>query len=83
MKDRKFHPITSAVMETCMAIGIDFAKIIWAIHTYTARNDNLHNLINNFIAEENFPKIANIIYNDLAELGNIMSVEMCEKEQCM
>ena len=82
-KDRKFHPTTSAVMETCMAIGTDFPKMIRAIHTYAARNDNLHNPINNLIAEGNFPEIANTIYDDLAELGNIMSVEMCEEEQFM
>lgn len=82
-KDRKFHPTTSAVMETCMAIGTDFPKMIRAIHTYAARNDNLHNPINNLIAKGNFPEIANTIYDDLAELGNIMSVEMCEEEQFM
>lgn len=82
-KDREAHPITSAVMEACMAIGTDFPRMIQAIHTYAARNDNLHNAINNLIAVENFPEIANTIYADLAELGHIMPVEMFEEEQVM
>lgn len=82
-KDRKYHPTTSAIMDTCMAIGTDFPRMIRAIHTYAARNDNLHNPINNLIAQGNFPEIANTIYDDLAELGNIMSVEMFEEEQFM
>lgn len=76
-KDREAHPTTSAVMEACMAIGTDFSRMIQAIHTYAARNDNLQNPINNLIADGNFPEIANTIYNDLAEIGNIMPVEMC------
>lgn len=82
-KERKFHPTTSAVRETCMAIGTDFPRMIRAIHTYAARNDNLHSPIHNLVAEGNFPEIANTIYDDLAELGNIMSVEMYEEEQYM
>lgn len=82
-KDRKFHPITSAIMETCMVIGTDFPRMIRAIHTYATRNDNLHSPINNFVTRGNFPEIANTIHGDLAELGNIMSIEMCEEEQFM
>lgn len=82
-KDRKFHPTTSAIMETCMAIGTDFPRMIRAIHTYADQKDNLHNPINNLVAQGNFPEIANTIYDDLAELGNIMSVEKCEEEQFM
>ena len=82
-KDRKFHPTTTAVMETCMIIGTDFPKMTRAIHTYAARNDNLHNPINKLLAQGNSPEIANTIYDDSAELGNIMSVEICEEEQFM
>ena len=82
-KDREAHQTTSAVMEACMAIGTDFSMMIPAIHTYVARNDNLHNFINNLIVDGNFPEIANTIYNDFAELGIIMPVEMCEEEQFM
>lgn len=80
-KDREAHPTTSTVMEASMAIGTDFSRMIQAIHTHATRNDNLHNPINNLIADGNFPEIANTIYNVLAELGNIMPVEMCEEEQ--
>lgn len=82
-KDREAHPTTSVVMEACMAIGTEFSNMIRAIHTYAARNHNLHNPINNLVAEGNFPEIANTICDDLAELGNIMPIEMCDKEQFM
>lgn len=82
-KNMEAHPTTSAVMEACMAIGINFSRVIQAIHTYAARNYNPHNPINNLIAAGNFPEIANTIYNDLAELGNIMPAEMCQEEQFM
>lgn len=58
-KNREAHPTTSAVMKACMVIGTDFSRMIQAIHTYAARNDNLP--INNLIAAGNFPEIANTI----------------------
>ena len=66
-----------------MAIGTDFPNMLQAIHTYAARNDNLHNPINNLIAEGNFPQIATTLCNDLAELENIMPVDMGDEEQFM
>lgn len=82
-KDREAHPTTSAIMEACMAIGTELSTMIQAIHTYAARNNNVHSPIDNLIAEENFPESAKTIYNDVAELGNIMPVEMYEEEQLM
>lgn len=35
-KDRKYHPTTSAIMDTCMAIGTDFPRMIRAIHRHAA-----------------------------------------------
>ena len=70
-------------MEACMVIGTDLSLMIQVIHTYAVRNDNLHNPINNLIVDGNFPETVNTLYNDLAELGNIMPVEMCEAEQFM
>lgn len=66
-----------------MAIGTNFPNMIKAIHTYTARNDNLYNSINQLIADGNFPKIANTLCDDLAELRNIMLLDLCEEEQFM
>ena len=82
-QDTAAHPTTSAVMEACMAIGTDFPNMLQAIHTYAARNDNLHNPLNNLIAEGNFPQIATTLFTDLAELGNIMPVDMGDEEQFM
>ena len=70
-------------MEACMAIGTDFPKMLQAIHTYAARNDNLHNPINNLIAEGNFPQNATTLCDDLAELGNIMPVDMGDEKKFM
>ena len=70
-------------MEACMAIGTDFPKMLQAIHTYAVRNDNLHNPIYNLIAEGNFPQNATTLCDDLAELGNIMPVDMGDEKQFM
>lgn len=58
-------------------------NMIQAIDSYAARNNDLHNPINNLIADGNFPKIASTICEGWAELGNIVPADMCEEGQFM
>ncbi|KAI9769013.1 MAG: hypothetical protein M1839_003843 [Geoglossum umbratile] len=72
-----------AVYLGCMDIGIDYNRMIQTIHTYGARNTAFHSLIPKLIAEGQFGKVADILYNDLQELSSIMPPDLEEEEDFM
>ena len=44
---------------------MDLDQTVSAIHTYGAQNVAVHNELYNFVVNGNFPKIADVLHNDL------------------
>lgn len=63
--------------------GTDLDQTVSAIHTYGAQKVAVQNESNDFVVNGNFPKLLNVLYNNLQDLSSTMPVDPKDDEMYM